>query len=154
MNKLQKAIKKIREFDLYESFNEAIENNEAEITDLNIAQHREKGVYNTGIEISSIFEYAPLTIELKRAEGKLTNNNPDIINLHDDGDFHRGFEINILSRNNWEIDSDDNKTEELKDNWESGDNKLFGLTNENQQEANNIILEDIRERIQKLKKSI
>jgi len=154
MNKLQKAIKAFNNWNLFDEFNKAIIEREAEIVDLNILQHREKGVYNTGVEVSSIFEYAPLTIELKRADGTLTSNNPDIINFHQDGDFHNGFTIDREAANKWSIDSNDSKTEELKENWESGDNKLFGLTDENQEQANTYILEEISDSIQKLKKSI
>ena len=140
---LKPTINKLKNWDVYEEIDKSLKKNEAEIVDMNILQHTEKGVYNTGIEINSVFEYAPLTIELKRASGTLTNNNPEIINLNDSGDYHDGYNIKRLNKKAWEIESTDSKADELDDNFNSGKNEIRGLTDENQNEAENIISEDI-----------
>ena len=140
---LKPTINKLKNWDVYEEIDKSLKKNEAEIVDMNILQHTEKGVYNTGIEINSVFEYAPLTIELKRASGTLTNNNPDIINLNDSGDYHDGYNIKRLNKKAWDIESTDSKADELDDNFNSGKNEIRGLTDENKNEAENIISEDI-----------
>lgn len=140
---LQSDINKLKKWDALEETNKSIEKNKAEIVDMNILQHTEKGVYNTGVLISSIFEYAPLTVELKRASGTLTNNNPEIINLNDSGDYHDGYNIKRLSKKVWEIESTDSKSDELDDNFNSGKNEIRGLTNENMDEAEKIISSDV-----------
>jgi len=140
---LKPTINKLKNWDVYEEIDKSLKKNEAEIVDMNILQHTEKGVYNTGIEINSVFEYAPLTIELKRASGTLTNNNPEIINLNDSGDYHDGYNIKRLNKKAWDIESTDSKADELDDNFNSGKNEIRGLTDENKNEAENIISEDI-----------
>jgi len=140
---LKPTINKLKNWDVYEEIDKSLKKNEAEIVDMNILQHTEKGVYNTGIEINSVFEYAPLTIELKRASGTLTNNNPEIINLNDSGDYHNGYNIKRLNKKAWDIESTDSKADELDDNFNSGKNEIRGLTDENKNEAENIISEDI-----------
>ena len=80
--------------------------------------------------------YAGLTIALKYKAGKLTNNNPNIVNLYDTGAFYAGFYVNVTS-NEIIIDSTDSKTEDLKDKYQE---TIFGLNENNLQ----IVLEKIR----------
>ena len=140
---LKKTINALNNWDVYEVIDKSLKDNEEQIVDFNILQHTEKGVYNTGIEINSVFEYAPLTIELKRASGTLTNNNPEIINLNDSGDYHNGYNIKRLNKKAWDIESTDSKADELDDNFNSGKNEIRGLTDENMAETEQIILKDI-----------
>lgn len=151
---LKKSINALKKFDINEIIDKSLKDNEAQIVDFNILQHTEKGVYNTGVEISSIFEYAPLTIELKRASGTLTNNNPDIINLDDSGDWHNSGEIERINKDHWEAVFKDSKTDELEDNFNSGNNEIRGLTDENMEKVEQIVLEDINNSLNKLFSSL
>ena len=140
---INKTIKALQKWDAYEVIDKSLKDNEEQIVDMNILQHTDKGVYNTGVEISSIFEYAPLTIELKRYAGTLTSNNPDIINFQDGGSYHNSGTIERKNKNSWDIEFKDSKADELDDNWNSGKNEIRGLTDENMDEAEQIILEDV-----------
>lgn len=128
---------------------ESIKSHEAEIIDLNIAQHREQGVNSAGQLMSNYAPYTPLSVFLKGIAGTLTSNNPDIINLHDTGEFHERMELfKSGNKNEYEISSTDVKTDELEEKYSSGKNSIFGLTNENMDYINfRLILPDIEEEL-------
>jgi len=144
---LQAILDELKKFNVLESIDRSLMENEAQIVDLNIQQHVELGVDNTGLKFSSFEPYSNQTIEFKAFTGTLTNGNPIIVNLDQDGDFHDGFYIDRERLGKYNIDSKDSKRDKLVNKY---DPELFGLTDKNQRFVNNeIILPDINNDIRK-----
>jgi len=133
-----------------QAIDESIERNKAEIVDLNISQHRDKGVNSAGKLISNYAPYTPLTVNLKGIAGTLTSNNPDVVNLHDEGDFHAKMDLKKTGQNKHEIYSNDSKSDELETKYNAGDISIFGLIDENMQYVGKeLVLPNIIEKIKR-----
>ena len=109
---------------LIDSVKQAVANNQNMIIRLNSkAQLGEKALNSDGVDIFSYAPYAPLTITLKKAEGRPT----DRVTLEDEGDFHDSFYIDF-QEDGFEIRASDWKTQELI--YKYGES-ILGLTDEN-----------------------
>jgi len=116
---------RIKNFDVISLMPKIIKDLETTITDMNRDQ-LEAGFDSTGTKISSYHPYADSTIISKAEKGTLTNNNPDIVNLHDEGGFYDGMFLFDMERG-IAIDSRDSKTDDLR---KAFDDSILGLTKE------------------------
>lgn len=117
---------RIKNFDIDKALVRVLMKLEKDIIALNVSQHRSEGVLSTGKSISSVHPYAAITVFLKQNKGTLTNGNPSIINLHEDGSFHGLMKI-IWGTTEHELISDDDKTNDLINKYGAD---IFGLTRE------------------------
>ncbi len=93
---------------------------EEQIIELNQEQLYQ-GQYAAGGKIKP--RYAPYTIAVKTQKGQPT----DRVTLSDTGDFYEGFDVHF-SRKHFELDSLDDKTQDLINKYQAG---IFGLSKEN-----------------------
>ena len=129
--KINKWIKALGNAD--EIFRRAIIENQAEILDLNVAQ-LEVGKDSLGnlLDEYTTDEYA----QFKQAIGSKAPFK--IADLKLTGDFHSGFVLKYEGATVFNIDSTDEKTEQLKKEW--GEN-IFGLSEESLEQIRPAILE-------------
>ena len=114
---------KIENLPIKQFLGEAVEENEAFITDLN-AEQMYKGQRADGSEIEP--EYKNLTRQIKQMKGQPF----DRVTLRDTGSFQRKIEIET-DRDGFDIFSTDHKEKDLKEKY---GNEIFGLTKESKQE--------------------
>lgn len=97
----------------------AVEDNSEKIIETNQEQLYLLGHNPLGISLGT---YAPMTIQLKKQKGQPY----DRVTLKDTGAFYNGFRVDA-NKDNFNITSDDSKTQTLLDRW----GNIFGLTDEN-----------------------
>lgn len=131
IDKLNIIANKLANIDINELTEQVLNKNQEVLIDMNVLQLKDEGRYSTGGLISDILPYTNPTIAIKKELGTLTNNNPNIVNLHDEGDFHSGFFV-IFDDKGVIFNSKDRKTGELEDKYGK---EIFSLTEENRQEV-------------------
>lgn len=134
MNKVEQILLNLRKFDLQKSIEKSIEDNKDLILDQNIEQVRDYGIDGSGVSISVENPYTDFTIQLKAEAGTLTNNNPSIVNLEDEGSYHNKKEL-IKKGDNYIIESKDEKNNDLVDKYgeainEIEDKRVYGVIKE------------------------
>lgn len=106
----------------------AVEENEHVIVDMN-TENLFSGKNAKGQSLDSIGgSYSPFTVEMKKLKGQPY----DRVTLKDTGDFYEGFFVK-RAKMGWEIDSKDEKTQKLKNDW--GED-IFGNTEADEKEIN------------------
>lgn len=119
---------------------DSVKDNEGYIVELNSEEQLyEQGIYSTG---SRLPRYEPMTISIKQGKGQPT----DRVTLRDEGDFHDKFFISY-GTDSFTIGSSDWKSDILVGDWGK---EIFGLTDENIQEAIAITKNDIENRVRLL----
>lgn len=134
MNKIKKILENLRTFDLSESIEKSIEENEDLIIDENIAQVRDYGIDGSSQSISAENPYTEFTIQAKAEKGTLTSNNPSIVNLEDEVNYHNKKKL-IKNGNSHDIESLDEKNDDLVKKYgeeinQLEDSRLYGIVKE------------------------
>lgn len=122
-----------RKLDITDIVVEVAVSHDAELADLNLSQ-LEKGYLSTG-ERTKEYESDDYK-NLKRSMGAQSLPYAD---LKFEGNFHGGWKVENINNNSIEFDSMDEKTPDLEDKYSSD---IFGLTEDNKNEAADIIIDD------------
>lgn len=120
---------RIRSLPIDEFLKEAIQENEAELADLNITQ-LQQGKDHEGDDIDPA--YTPFTKQIKAFKGQPT----DKVTLEDTGDFYAGMFAEVRGKKVL-FGSDDSKTTKIVKKYGG---QVFGLTDENKAEASQELL--------------
>lgn len=120
--------------------NEAVRLNEGQILELNTEEQLRQGIRADGAPITP--PYTPFTVQVKRAKGQPT----DRVTLKDTGAFYGSFQASY-GKGGFGIYATDPKAQKLERKYGSA---IFGLTDENIQEAIEIVREDVFEKAKKI----
>lgn len=118
---IKKELRSLQTSGINKMIREIIQENSEVLIKYNLEQLDE----GLDMNLESLGEYSPYTIEVKKAKGQQY----DHINLKDTGDFRDSFKIDV-SRDSFEVDATDSKTDELKEDFGAA---ILGINDEDVQ---------------------